>query len=127
MKLRTLFFSLSLAALTAQPVLAQNDESEIILPVEAQSCAMPVAPARIPDEASYDDLVTAKNNINDFQKSLTSYRECIDKAGQIEALTEGNQMALTSAFNHSVEMEERVAGAFNEAVRAYKARQATDE
>ncbi len=127
MTIRTLFFSLSFATLASQSTLAQDDASEIILPVEAQSCAMPVAPARIPDEASYEDLVTAKNGINEFQKSLTSYRECIDKAGQLEALTEGNQMALTSAFNHSVEMEERVAGAFNEAVRAYKARQAADE
>jgi hypothetical protein len=103
---------------------AQDDGSQIILPLEAQTCDLPAAPARIPEEASYDDLVAAKGRVSDFQAALAVYRECLDKAAPEEELTEGNRIALTQAHNYSVEMEERVAEAFNSAVRAYKAREA---
>lgn len=103
--------------------LAQEDESRVILPPEAMSCDLPSAPASIPDEASYDDLVKAKQNITTFQGELLEYRECLDASRNTE-LTQGNETALTQAFNYSVEMEERVAEQFNVAVRAYKARQA---
>lgn len=104
--------------------LAQEDGSQVILPLEAQTCDLPSAPARIPEDASYDDLVAAKGRVADFQNALAVYRECLDGAAPEEELTEGNRIALTQAHNYSVEMEERVAEAFNTAVRAYKASQA---
>ena len=38
--------------------------------------------------------------------------------------TPGNKQAIVESYNYSVEMEERVANRFNEAVRDYKERQA---
>lgn len=105
---------------------AQEDGSRIILPLEAQTCNLPAAPARIPEQASYDDLATAKGNLTRFQGALTSYRECLDAASDASDMTDGNRIALTQAYNQSVEMEERVAEHFNVAVRAYKARQADE-
>jgi len=110
--------------LNAGLAIAQDDGSEIILPLEAQTCDLPAAPARIPEEASYDDLVEAKGNITRFQEELLEYRDCLDGSRMGEELTDGNQIALNQAYNYSVEMEERVAEQFNVAVRSYKARQA---
>jgi len=117
--------SLSLCVLWAAPLAAQEgDGSEVILPLEAQTCDLPSAPSRIPEEASYDDLVAAKGRVTTFQEELTAYRECLEGATDPESLTDGNRMALNAAHNYSVEMEERVAEQFNTAVRNYKARQA---
>ena len=127
MNTRAMIFSLALAGFASTSALAQEDGSDIILPVEAQSCDLPVAPIRIPDEATYDDLVAAKGHIGDFQAELASYRACLDESSTSPELTDGNRMALNAAHNHSVEMEERVAAAFNTAVRAYKERQAAEE
>ena len=99
------------------------DGSAVLLPLEAQTCNLPAAPARIPDDASYDQLLKAKENVATFQKQLGDYRSCLDKSKEGAELTDGNQVALTQAHNYSVEMEERVAEQFNVAVRAYKARQ----
>jgi hypothetical protein len=116
------FAGLALGA-TAMAV-AQDDGSQIILPLEAQTCDLPSAPARIPEDASYDDLIAAKGRVSDFQAALAVYRKCLEDAAPEDALTEGNRIALNQAHNYSVEMEERVAEAFNTAVRAYKAREA---
>lgn len=110
--------------LTAQPALAQAaDGSAVLLPLEAQTCNLPAAPARIPEDASYDQLLKAKDNVATFQQQLGEYRSCLDKSKDSTELTDGNQVALTQAYNYSVEMEERVAEQFNVAVRAFKARQ----
>ncbi len=116
--------ALSLAGLINSAAQAQEDGTQIVLPLEAQTCNLPSAPARIPEEATYDDLVTAKGNVSKFQGALMTYRECLDAASGADDLTDGNQLALTQAYNYSVEMEERVAEQFNTAVRAYKAREA---
>ena len=107
----------------ASAAVAQEDGSQVILPIEAQTCDLPSAPARIPETPSYDDLVAAKGRVTEFQEKLLTYRECLEGSGSPEELTEGNQIALNQAHNYSVEMEERVAESFNEAVRAYKANQ----
>jgi hypothetical protein len=39
-------------------------------------------------------------------------------------LTAGNKQAMVASFNYSVDMEERVAQRFNEAIRSYKERTA---
>ncbi len=124
MKLKGALLTIALGATITSVAAAQEDGSEIVLPLEAQTCNLPAAPARIPDEATIDDLKKAKGNISDFQASLTQYRECLDKSAQSEGLTDGNHIALGQAHNYSVEMEERVAEQFNVAVRAYKERQA---
>ncbi len=120
----TLLSFTGLALGASSLAVAQDDGSQIILPLEAQTCDLPSAPARIPEEASYDELVAAKGRVSEFQAALAVYRKCLEDAAPEEELTEGNRMALTQAHNYSVEMEERVAEAFNTAVRAYKAREA---
>jgi hypothetical protein len=122
MKITCLFASLVLLGAATQAI-GQEDGSAILLPLEAQTCNLPAAPARIADNASYDDLLKAKDNVATFQGQLSTYRECLDRSKQALDLTEGNQIALNQAHNYSVEMEERVAEQFNAAVRAYKARQ----
>ena len=57
---------------------------------------------------------------------MADYRACIDKDTGSGELTWGNQQAILNAHDYSVEMEERVAAMFNEALRAYKASIATD-
>jgi len=117
-----------IALLMLDTVLAKTeDESIVILPLEAQTCNLPVAPARVTADADYDALVKAKANINDFQARMISYRECLELAEEMAMLTDGNRLALQNAHNYSVEMEERMAEQFNVAVRAYKARQAANK
>lgn len=117
-----------IALLMLDTVLAKTeDESNVILPLEAQTCNLPVAPARVTADADYDALVKAKANINDFQARMISYRECLELAEEMAMLTDGNRLALQNAHNYSVEMEERMAEQFNVAVRAYKARQAANK
>ena len=94
----------------------------VVLPLEAQTCDLPSAPPRIADDAEYEALVKAKQNVNDFQAAMVLYRGCLDNAKNVDTLTDGNRIALTEAHNYSVEMEERIAEQFNVAVRNYKAR-----
>jgi hypothetical protein len=104
-----------------------SDESQVILPLEAQTCNLPSAPARIPDDAELPELAKAKTAVTEFQGEMVEYRECLDQSRGLDNLTEGNEVALTQAHNYSVEMEERVAEQFNAAVRSYKARKAEQQ
>jgi hypothetical protein len=56
------------------------------------------------------------------------YRDCLKSAEDTggETLTAGNKQALVASYNYSVDMEERVAERFNEAVRSYKERTAAE-
>jgi hypothetical protein len=83
-------------------------ESEVVLPFDAQKCILPASPDKIPEEATLEDLKAAKAQVGEFQAKTE----------------EGNTQAIVNTYNYSVEMEERVANRFNEAVREYKERQA---
>ncbi|HMB60137.1 MAG TPA: hypothetical protein VKN35_09510 [Xanthomonadales bacterium] len=104
---------------------AQSDEEDytVVLPDAAQVCVLPAAPDAIPEEATYDELVAAKGGVATFQGALEEYRTCLKAAEDgDEELTAGNKQALIASYNYSVDMEERVAQRFNEAVRSYKER-----
>ena len=109
---------------------AQGQEGEVVspeelvveLPFAAQQCVLPAAPPKIAEDASYDALVDAKGRVAKFQEDLEAYRKCLDSTRNDQGITQGNLVALTNAHNYSVEMEQRVADGFNEAVRAYNAR-----
>lgn len=122
-------FVLAAAAILSNPVWAQDDpaELEVVLPDGAQKCVLPASPDAIPEEASYDDLADAKAQIAEFQGKMVAFRECLSKADQNPDNTPGNKQAIVNSYNYSVEMEERVASRFNEAVREYKERQAAAE
>ena len=91
-----------------------------ILPVGAQGCDLPAVPPPIADEADYDALVAAQGEVKKFQQNLQFYRKCFDKYEGSPDLTDGNKRAMAAAHNYSVDLEEQVAGRFNEAVKAYK-------
>ena len=122
---RTMFASLVLmVSMAAMAQEVMEDGSMVVLPLETQQCDLPSAPAPIPDVPEKSDLLAAQKNVKQFQADMEVYRTCLDKDADSEELSSGNRQAISNAHNYSVDMEERVAGMFNEAVRAYKANQA---
>src|SRR5690554_544441 len=124
------FVSMAFGLVLVQGVFAQEvvgDGSTVVLPIESQSCNLPSAPAAIPEVPEKEDLLKAQTNVKNFQAAMIEYRDCInlykntDELFNDPELTDGNRQAITEAHNYSVDMEERVAAMFNEAVRAYKA------
>jgi len=114
------------AAFVLNTTLAQEDmaENEVVLPYDAQKCILPASPDKIPDEATLDELKVAKAQVGEFQVKVEEFRACLQKAEENPDNTAGNSQAIVNSYNYSVEMEERVANRFNEAVREYKERQA---
>lgn len=108
----------------SQITFAQDDaDMEVVLPEAAQACVLPTAPDAIPEGADRDQLLAAKAQVGDFQGAVEEYRACLS-AAETEDITPGNKQAIVASYNYSVEMEERVAQRFNEAIQDYKARQA---
>ena len=108
---------------------AMEDGSRVVLPLDLQTCRVPNAPPPIPEGAVKEDLLKAKKLISEFQAEMLVYRTCLgveteEKLDGLEmkpGLSDGNVMAILSAYDDSVTKEEQVATAFNEALRAYKA------
>ena len=115
---------ISMTAMAQQDTL--DDGSRVVLPLEAQACNLPSAPPPIPEVPVKEDLLKAQKYVKQFQADMADYRACIDKDTGSGELTLGNQQAILSAHDYSVEMEERVAAMFNEALRAYKASLASE-
>ena len=118
-----LVLMISMAAV-AQDVM--EDGSRVVLPIEAQQCDLPSAPPPIPEVPVKQDLLTAQKHVKQFQTDMETYRTCINKDAESEEASSGNKQAISNAHNYSVEMEERVASMFNDAVRAWKANQANN-
>ncbi|MDZ4730021.1 MAG: hypothetical protein SH820_08785 [Xanthomonadales bacterium] len=107
---------------------AAEEDYTVVLPEAAQACVLPASPDSIPPEATYDQLVAAKGQVAEFQAGVGVYRECMQAAEDStgDALTPGNKQALVASYNYSVDMEERVAQRFNDAIRSYKERNPTE-
>ena len=119
---RIIFTGLMLVAMA--PAMAQetmDDGSMVVLPIPAQQCNLASAPAPIPEVPTKEDLLLAQKGVKKFQADMEVYRACINHDALRDEISDGNRQAITNAHNYSVEMEERVAGMFNQAVRAYKA------
>jgi hypothetical protein len=116
-----LVLMVSMAAM-AQEVM--DDGSRVVLPLEAQQCNLPSAPPPIAEVPTKDDLLKAQKHVKQFQADMVVYRDCVNKDLTSDELSSGNKQAISNAHNYSVDMEERVASMFNDAVRAYKANQA---
>lgn len=123
------FLVFAVAGLAWTAVNAQVDEEEfvVVLPDDAQKCVLPASPDAIPDEATLEQLKVAKADVAAFQQKVASFRACLDAANANPDNTSGNKQAIVESYNYSVEMEERVANRFNEAVREYKERKAAAE
>ncbi len=121
-------FILVAAGFLFNSVQAQDDAEEykVVLPPDAQKCVLPASPDKIADDATYDQLKEAKAQIATFQTQVEAFRECLSAAEDNPGNTEGNKAAIVSSFNYSVDMEERIAERFNEAIRSYKARKASE-
>jgi hypothetical protein len=100
------------------------EDLEVVLPDDAQKCVLPASPDKIPDEATLEELKLAKAQIGEFQEKIGIFRACLQEAEEDPDNTTGNKQAIVASYNYSVEMEERVANRFNDAVREYKERQA---
>ena len=98
-----------------------DDGSVVVLPLEAQTCNLPSAPPPIPDPPVKEDLLKAQKFIKQFQADMEVYRSCVNKDAESGELTKGNLMAIANAHDYSVDMEERVATMFNDALKVYKA------
>jgi len=120
-----LVLMVSMAAM-AQDVM--EDGSKVVLPLEGQQCDLPSAPPPIPEVPIKADLITAQKHVKQFQTDMFTYRTCLGVESQekLDGLAErgdlstGNVQALFNAYNYSVDMEERVAAMFNEALGAWK-------
>jgi hypothetical protein len=112
---------------TLQAQDADSTENVVVLPDDAQKCILPAAPDPIPDDATLDQLKVAKAQVGEFQAKVTEFRDCLAAAESNPDNTAGNSQAIVDSYNYSVEMEERVANRFNEAVRSYKERKAAAE
>lgn len=122
---RVIFAGLVLmVSISAMAQEVAGDGSMVILPVEAQECILPSAPPPIPEQAEKEDLLKAQKNVKSFQAGMQTYRDCVNQYLESPDVSEGNLVAISNAHNYSVDMEERVAAMFNEAVRDYKARNA---
>jgi len=127
--MKTMIFT-ALMVMAITPAMAQetmDDGSRVVLPINAQRCNLPNAPAPIPEVPEKSDLLLAQKGVKKFQGDMEEYRECINHEILSDELSDGNRQAITNAHNYSVDMEERVAGMFNEAVRAYKKNQAKNK
>ena len=118
-----LVLMVSMAAV-AQDVM--EDGSRVVLPIEAQQCDLASAPPPIPESPEKAELIAAQKHVKQFQVDMETYRACVNKDAESEELSSGNKQAISNAHNYSVEMEERVAAMFNDAVRAWKASQANN-
>ena len=108
-------------SMTAVAQDTMEDGSRVVLPLKTQECNLPSAPPPIPEAASKDELLKAQKLMKAFQADAEVYRTCLNEDVDSGELSSGNIQAITNAHNYSVDMEERVASMFNEAIREYKA------
>ncbi len=124
---RVVFIGLVLmVSMSAMAQEVMDDGSRVILPLQAQQCNLPSAPAPIPEVPVKGDLLKAQKHVKLFQSEMETYRTCINEDRDSAELSAGNRQAISNAHNYTVDMEERVASMFNEAVRAYKANKAKE-
>lgn len=104
-------------------VLAHGHEAE-----PGAECTHTTTTPIIPDGniASKDELVSAQTRVKAFQEELLDFRECLLNAEE-KLNPEGetyaqDKAALSARSDSSIDLENKVAAEFNEAVKVYKAR-----
>ena len=93
--------------------------------LDLSACAFPDAPD-LPDasSASMDDIIAAGGAVREYQAALEEQLACLDgkRDGLGEEITSDQRTMINSFYNSGVDTLNSVAGAYNDAVRAYKAR-----
>ena len=124
--MKQVFFILAATFLITSAQAADDAaDYEVVLPDDAQKCVLPASPDAIPENAEIEQLKMAKAQIAEFQGKAIEFRDCLDLAQANPSNTDGNKAAIISSYNYSIDMEERIAERFNEAVRSYKERKAS--
>lgn len=103
---------------------------------QSLACDLPTKPT-LPDGSTADmsAMVAGQQAVKAYQQELGGYRDCvnadIDKAEKAlkdaeseeeKAALKAEHAAAVANFNKAVEMEEKVAGEFNLAIRAFNAK-----
>ena len=92
----------------------------------ADDCDRPEPPA-VPDGASatQDELATAGSDVRTFVAASQDFLAYLEakEAGYGAEITPAQQALVNAVYNAGVEAMETAAGAYNEAVRAYRARE----
>lgn len=90
----------------------------------ADECDRPEPPV-VPDgaTATQDELATAGSEVRAFVAASQDYLACLEakEADYGEDITPVQQALVNAVYNAGVEAMETAAGAYNEAVRAYRA------
>lgn len=93
----------------------------------AQGDCTPPAALSVPDgnAASEDELLQTAAALQTYREALAVYRLCLqtEETALGDGATPAQKAAILDSFNASVAQEEGVVGAWNEALRAFKARQ----
>jgi len=80
---------------------------------------------RIPDgaTATNEEMVDGQMRVKEYMAEMEAYLDCLDKesAAAAEERTAEESAAVTQVYNSAVDEMHRIASAFNEEVRAYKA------
>ncbi len=91
----------------------------------AVQCSRDPAPA-IPDgtTASLDEMQSAQQVMKAYMESSNAYMKCLDKQGASAGFIETHEARTSRLANYNAAVDEQtsVAGKFNAAVRAFKAR-----
>ncbi|RMF10094.1 MAG: hypothetical protein D6763_06405 [Alphaproteobacteria bacterium] len=105
----------------------------------AEDCVAPGASPEIPDgaTATTEEMIAGSQAVRTFQADTEAYLDCLTaKDAELEAIQPAGEegkaiaakrQALIENHNAAVDELNRVANAFNQAVRDYKARQPKDE
>jgi len=118
-KLVILIFVGLLAPLT----LAENSgkmPDKVVAPDGAEKCEMPKMPPEIPEGSGKSELIEAQGEVKQFQAGVKEYRSCLEAISDDDELTEENRLALDILHDKSVNLEEKVAKRFNNAVQEWK-------
>jgi len=93
--------------------------------LDLSACAFPDAPV-LPDasSASIEEIIAAGGAVRAYQATLEEQLACLDgkRDGLGEEITSDQLTMINSAYNSGVDTLNAVAGAYNDVVRAYKAR-----
>ena len=93
--------------------------------LDLSACAFPDAPD-LPDaaSASREEVSTVGGAVRAYQTAMEAQLVCLDdkRDGLGEEITSDQRTLINSAYNSGVDTLNEVAGAYNDTVRAYKAR-----
>jgi len=110
-----LVFPLALAEDSKNP-----QPEEVVAPPGAKECKMPPTPPDIPEGAGKPELIEAQKEVRRFQTGMKEYRSCLNDVRNSVENTEEHKLALDILHDKSVNLEEKVANRFNDAVQSWK-------